>query len=559
MASPKPSFLASNLSDGSSFQLATLVSIPVTGSLSWNGASGDWSTASNWTVLSGPDLIPGPGDNAIIAATGNYLVTVTGTQSVDNLTLDAAGATLAPVGAMAGQSGTLIIGGTLAGGGGTLDLTHGGLTFANSETLDNVAIDYVAPITAFGVVPLTLGSGVVLTLGPNVVMRGIENPTPIALMSEGGTIVNQGTITTPGTLAAVSATSSLDNEGSINIGYSFTLTGDLTNDNEISFTVASVPDSLTVNGNLDGFGRIIIPAFAQVAGAPITVTGTIGPQEFIGPINGEYMVTAKAIDPGALFNNFFAGSTIDLTGLKFSGNLQADYHGSPAIGSLNINNAGTLVASMQFRGIPSTSTFTLAPDSTGGTFITTGVPVVPCFVTGTRIRTGRGEVAVEDLRVGDRVPAVRAGASLPVVWIGHRTVQASRHPCPEDVYPVRVAAGAFADFVPHRDLWLSPEHCVFLHGVLVPVRVLVNGTSIVQVPCDEVTYWHVELESHDLMLCEGAWAESFLDMGNRSAFTGANAAPDFSREAWQARACQQQERGGPVVAAIRAAINARAA
>jgi len=170
-------------------------------------------------------------------------------------------------------------------------------------------------------------------------------------------------------------------------------------------------------------------------------------------------------------------------------------------------------------------------------------------------------VAVEELRMGDRVPAVRAGVALPVVWIGHREVQASRHPCPEDVWPVRVAAGAFADFVPHRELWLSPEHCVFLHGVLVPIRALINGTSIVQVPCDTVTYWYVELESHDLMLCEGAWAESYLDMGNRAAFAGVEdaQAPIFSRAAWEARACQQQERGGPIVAAIRAVIDARAA
>ncbi len=387
-------------------------------------------------------------------------------------------------------------------------------------------------------------------------MTGVANATPIAFMSKGGTVVNEGTISTPSIITAVSASSNLDNERSINIGSAFTVIGDLTNNNQISFTVTSLPDSLNINGNLPGLGRIIIPSFAQVAGAPITVTGTIGPQELIGPVNGEYTVTAKAIDPGALFENFFAGSTIDLTGLPFSGNLQADYRGSKAIGALDISNGGSLVASMQFRDIPASSAFFLAPDEQGGTFITTGVPIVPCFVTGTRIRTERGEVAVEELCVGDRVPAVRAGASLPVVWIGHRQVRASRHPCPEDVYPVRVAAGAFADFVPHRDLWLSPEHSVFLHGVLVPIRVLLNGTSIVQVPCDEVTYWHVELASHDLMLCEGAWAESFLDMGNRAAFTGTAGAelPDFSRESWEARACQRQERGGPIVAAIRAVI-----
>jgi hypothetical protein len=95
--------------------------------------------------------------------------------------------------------------------------------------------------------------------------------------------------------------------------------------------------------------------------------------------------------------------------------------------------------------------------------------------------------------------------------------------------------------------------------------VLVNGKSIVRVPCDEVTYWHVELSGHDLMLCEGAWAENYLDMGNRAAFIGVPGGahsppphPEFARAVWEARACQQQERGGPIIAAIKAAINARA-
>jgi len=121
------------------------------GSLSWNGASGDWSTASNWSVLSGENLTPGALDDATINASGSYLVTATGTQPVNNLSLDAPGATLAIVAGNSGP-GLLTVGGALTGGAGTLDLTHGGLAFANSESLDNLAISFVAPLTAFGVV-----------------------------------------------------------------------------------------------------------------------------------------------------------------------------------------------------------------------------------------------------------------------------------------------------------------------------------------------------------------------------------------------------------------------
>jgi hypothetical protein len=419
----------------------------------------------------------------------------------------------------------------------------------------------VSPATVFAV-PFTLPSGTVLTLGPHVVMQGAANTTPIALIvSGGGTLVNEGRINTPPSfITSVVVSTSLDNEGSLGIGHGLTVNGDLTNDGEISFVLASAATALTVNGNLTGFGTILIPPF--LGGIPIIVTGTIGPQDLIGPVNSRFTVATTSIDSRALIKNFAVGSTIDLTGLVYSPGLQASYGGNNVRGLLSITNDDTLEALLTFLGIPTSSTFALNPDSIGGTIVTTDAAVVPCFVTGTCIRTERGEVPVEQLRVGDRVPSVRAGRPLQIVWIGHRRVLAAGHPQPEEVYPVRVAAGAFADAVPHRDLWLSPDHCVFLHGVLVPIRVLINGTSIVQVPSAEVTYWHVELERHDLMLCEGAWTESYLDMGNRSAFVGTadvDASPDFSREAWEARACQQQERGGPIVAAIRAVIDARTA
>ena len=237
------------------------------------------------------------------------------------------------------------------------------------------------------------------------------------------------------------------------------------------------------------------------------------------------------------------------------------------IGLLTVTENSNIVDLFHLYGLPNDAVFTLSSDTvtggTGGTDITTTVQNTACFRSGTRIRTARGEVEVEQLEVGDMVPVVRAGGMLPIIWIGRRRLDIDRQPRKSDLYPVRVAAGAFADFVPMRDLWLSPEHAVFLHGVLVPVRHLINGTTITQVVCKEVTYWHIELPSHDLLLSEGAWSESYLDMGNRSAFENADVPvdlhPDFSREAWQASACQQQERGGPVVEAIRRTLDARAA
>jgi hypothetical protein len=198
----------------------------------------------------------------------------------------------------------------------------------------------------------------------------------------------------------------------------------------------------------------------------------------------------------------------------------------------------------------------------GSTFTTV------CFAAGTRILTSLGEVAVEDLRGGDLVATLSGeGAPMkPVLWVGRRRVQLAGNPAAEQLYPVRVKAGALADGVPSRDLLLSPDHCLFLDGALVPARLLVNGSSIVvERMMAEIGYYHVELESHDVLLVEGAAAESWLDTGNRGWFENAAVARLSVAEAldaygtgWDAsRACAPLLQGGPRLVAIRAAIDAR--
>ena len=146
-----------------------------------------------------------------------------------------------------------------------------------------------------------------------------------------------------------------------------------------------------------------------------------------------------------------------------------------------------------------------------------GFIAAPCFCAGTHIATAWGELLVETLREGDRVLSAFGGA-VPVVWIGRRHVDCRRHPAPRDVWPVCVRAGAFADATPARDLRLSPDHAVYIDGMLIPVRCLINGITITQEPVDQVSYYHVELPSHDVILAEGLAAESYLDTGNRAAF-----------------------------------------
>jgi hypothetical protein len=167
-------------------------------------------------------------------------------------------------------------------------------------------------------------------------------------------------------------------------------------------------------------------------------------------------------------------------------------------------------------------------------------------------------MAVEVLRIGERVRTVLGEATAPIIWIGRREVDCTRHPKPWRVWPVRVAAGAFGPGRPGTDLFLSPDHAVYVEEVLIPIRHLVNGTSIAQVPVDRVTYYHLELPRHDVVLAQGLPAESFLDMRDGSNYANRpgpiRLCPDFSARMWEAFGCAPLVVTGRELEAARALV-----
>jgi len=172
--------------------------------------------------------------------------------------------------------------------------------------------------------------------------------------------------------------------------------------------------------------------------------------------------------------------------------------------------------------------FYLAPDNNGigpGTDITEGT--APCYCPGTLIRTPCGNKRVEKLQIADEVMTA-SGAARPIKWIGRRSYSGRFVMGRKDVLPVCIKAGALDDSVPRRDLWISPNHAMYFadehrDGVLIEAKDLVNGVSIVQAESvEKVEYFHVELETHDVIIAEGAPAESFIDDDSRFMFHNAH-------------------------------------
>ena len=207
---------------------------------------------------------------------------------------------------------------------------------------------------------------------------------------------------------------------------------------------------------------------------------------------------------------FADGDTIDLTGFladseTFSNN------------TLVLTDTGGAQDTLSIQGTFTSGSFQLSADaSRNGTDI-----VVVCFCAGTMIGTPDGEVPVEKLNIGDRVLTAHNGPRA-VTWIGHGKVLATRGRRTAAT-PVIVRKGALAGNVPKADLRVTKAHSLYIDDVLIPVEFLVNHRTILwDDRAEEVEIYHVELDSHDVLLANGAPAESYRDDGNRWLFHNAN-------------------------------------
>ena len=502
--------------------------------------------------------------------------------------------TISPAGVAAGVyapgAGTIDNAGVILGGGPQAAIyIHGAASITNTGSIggDSFGI-YAADIGGQGMVTNSgsiaatgvQGIGVGIGRGGTLVNNGSINGAGIygAVLFDGGTVINgataritgeksgvgfrlgAGTVTNFGTIVAqpAGASSSPLLPGAVALGRGGSVTnGDVGNSTAFISGWQNGVYIKNQNGDVTNFGTILgADAGVKFSGAGGTVfnsgtiTGGLAAVDF-GTSGSQTLVIGTGSVLNGAIAHFQNGDLIDFSGMS-------ETIAGFSAGVLSL--VGTQSLDITFSGSFSLGLFSVASDGAGGTALT-----VACFAAGTRILGAGGEVAVEDLRPGDMVATMLGGRLTAVVWTGHRRVECARHRRPASVWPVRVSAGAFGAGAPRRELWLSPDHAVWVEGVLIPVRLLVNGATVDQVPVDAVTYWHVELAGHDVLLAEGLACESYLDTGNRGAFIEAaavDAVAEFGpREAfaiWARRACAPLALGGDVVARVQGCLASRA-
>jgi hypothetical protein len=401
----------------------------------------------------------------------------------------------------------------------------------------------------------TLTAGSILGVSSYVIPPTITGTVDLALNLLGSTNVYIGGTATLNSGVVLGGSTTIDVDGGTA--------------NVSSTTIADALSSTTIN--IDNGG-----VFGNGTGLLSALSGSI--IDF-GPSGGTFLVSGGATNTAAInlstvkVENFDAAKDNiefqDLAAPVTSYSISTAVGGVQTITLLGSSGQTLGTVTVTGAGLPAG---TVAYGQTGpltlSGYDTTTVTIDPvastlCFLSGTRIATPAGETAVENLRIADLV-STADGQAVPIVFIGRRQIDLTHHPRPQAVRPVRIRAGALADGIPRRDLLVSPDHALYLEGVLVPARDLVDGVCILHDQSfSALNYFHIELENHSILLAEGAGAESFVNVGHRGLFDNSDEPVLLHPELWHSHretgSCAPLVFEGEKLAEIRKTLCARVA
>ena len=212
----------------------------------------------------------------------------------------------------------------------------------------------------------------------------------------------------------------------------------------------------------------------ELTGISGASTGGLSPKD-LTVFNGEVLFSGRDAsgDTGLWVTNGTAAGTTELTGI------------SGAYASLNPTDLTLFNGEVIFSGLDSNGLLNLwlTNGTAAGTHEITGVggadsyygvspsfmTVIPCYCPGTLIRTKYGQKKVEELKIGDKL-MTSSGEERPIKWIGRRSYSRRFVMGRRDILPVCIKAGALDDDVPKRDLWISPNHAMYLDGMLIEAK-----------------------------------------------------------------------------------------
>jgi hypothetical protein len=321
---------------------------------------------------------------------------------------------------------------------------------------------------------------VAMLTGGLIVNNGLIAGGGGVLVSLGGTLINTGTIIgDPSIGRAVEFDSSDPNTGSprLIIDPGAVIIGTVESTATITLELASAAS----RGTISGLGT----QFTDIE--PISIdTGATW------VISGD----SAGLAAGQSITGFSDGDTLVLDGFTATS--------SAISGNDLVLSDGTASETLDISTTVDAPTFHFSA-------VVDGTEVTLCYLRGTNISTPRGDVPIEALAIGDEVVTCFSGVQR-IKWLGRQAYDRRFVMKNPSKMPVRIAAGALGAGLPRRDLFVSPGHSMLLGGQLVLAARLVNGVTISQTEAPaRIDYIHIELETHDCVLAEGCWSESFAD------------------------------------------------
>jgi hypothetical protein len=449
------------------------------------------------------------GDVTINATTLTNTGTMQAVQGVTTVSVTPGGFTNLSAGTLSGGNYTVVanghlmldVGQVISSDAATISLYGGTITSHDPVTGQDLSLtDTLHTVAPGGVLNLADGNNSfgALDIQGSVSLTHAQLTSSQLVISAGGTLDGVGTSGTPAVV-----------------------NGDFVNNGFVA--VSSGP--LMLNGDVTGTGYMEVGVSAQLELSGTTAQTVVLDASTGGPYSSPATVQIDHPDrfTGSLTPSGL-GDKIIIPNISASSITGYAYSGTSTGGTLTLQEQGGGALSFAINGNFTTADFhvsagpqTLSSDPPS-LLVTVGSAPPVCFATGTMIATPAGEVAVEALREGDEVSGAD-GRIHPVVWIGHRHTDCANSPWKADLSPVLFEVGSVADNVPSRPLMVSPGHSIEIEsGWLIQAGHLLNGSSIRQMDVSSVTYWHIELKEHAILLANGVPAESFLDVGNRSEF-----------------------------------------